>query len=93
MRDLQSDMAITSFRDLLVWQKAMTLVENVYVLTDQFPRSEQYGLISQLRRAAISIPSNVAEVTRAKPDTSLITSTWRSDRKPNFKRSSNSRIG
>jgi four helix bundle protein len=54
-------MEIRSFRDLWVWQRAMTLVEDVYLLTEQFPRSEQYGLSIQLRRAAVSIPSNIAE--------------------------------
>ena len=54
-------MDITSFRDLVVWQKAMVLVENVYALTERFPKAEQFGLTIQLRRAAISIPSNIAE--------------------------------
>jgi four helix bundle protein len=52
---------ITSYRDLVVWQKAMGLVEECYRLTDAFPRSELFGLTAQLRRAAISIPSNIAE--------------------------------
>lgn len=50
-----------SHRELVVWQKAMDLVVRVYHLTEQFPRSEQYGLVSQMRRAAVSIPSNIAE--------------------------------
>lgn len=50
-----------SFRDLLVWQRAMQLTVAVYQLTQGFPREEQYGLTSQIRRAAISIPSNIAE--------------------------------
>jgi len=50
-----------SFRDLRVWQKAMELVERVYVLTQKFPREETYGLLSQIRRAVVSIPSNIAE--------------------------------
>jgi four helix bundle protein len=54
-------MMVNSFRDLLVWQKAMSLVERVYVVTERFPRAEQYGLTAQLRRAAVSIPSNIAE--------------------------------
>jgi four helix bundle protein len=49
------------FRDLVVWQKAMQLTAAVYRLTQQFPREEQYGLTSQIRRAAVSIPSNIAE--------------------------------
>ena len=50
-----------SFRDLIVWQKSRDLAVAVYELTDQFPRSELYGLISQMRRAVISISSNNAE--------------------------------
>src|SRR5579864_8854135 len=50
-----------SYRDLVVWQKAMDLVTVVYRITAQFPREEMYGLTSQLRRAAVSIPSNIAE--------------------------------
>jgi len=50
-----------SFRELRVWQAAMILVENVYVLTQDFPKQEMYGLTSQIRRAAVSIPSNIAE--------------------------------
>lgn len=49
------------YKDLIVWQKAMDLSVAIYTLTAQFPREESYGLISQLRRAAISIPSNIAE--------------------------------
>jgi four helix bundle protein len=52
---------IQSFRDLQVWQKSMTLTERVYISTETFPRSEEYGLRSQMRRAAVSIPSNIAE--------------------------------
>lgn len=54
-------MDITCFRDLTVWQKAMDYVVAVYELTRGFPKEEQYGLTSQLRRAAVSIPSNIAE--------------------------------
>lgn len=50
-----------SFKDLRVWQEAMKFVTEVYVATAQFPRHELYGLSSQLRRAAVSIPSNIAE--------------------------------
>jgi four helix bundle protein len=52
---------ITSHKDLLVWQRSMDLVETVYRLTGNLPSSEQWGLISQMRRAAISVPSNIAE--------------------------------
>jgi len=54
-------MAGQSYKDLLVWQKAMQLVTDIYHSTERFPRSEQFGLCSQLRRAAVSIPSNIAE--------------------------------
>lgn len=52
---------IKSFKDLTVWQTSMNLVELVYRLSDDLPSHEQYGLVSQMRRAAISIPSNIAE--------------------------------
>jgi four helix bundle protein len=52
---------IRSYRDLVVWQKAMDLVERVYLVTRAFPREEVYGLTSQLRRSSVSIPSNIAE--------------------------------
>ena len=45
----------------MVWQRAMVLVEKVYELTERFPRTEVFGLTAQLRRAAVSIPSNIAE--------------------------------
>ena len=50
-----------SFRELRVWQKGMDLVERVYLLTREFPKQETYGLTSQVRRAGVSIPSNIAE--------------------------------
>ncbi len=50
-----------SFRDLQVWQRAMQLTIAVYRLTREFPREEIYGLTSQIRRAAVSVPSNIAE--------------------------------
>jgi hypothetical protein len=52
---------INDYRDLLVWQKSMDLVVDCYRLTEQFPRTEIYGLTSQLRRSAVSVPSNIAE--------------------------------
>ena len=52
---------INSFRDLRVWQAGMTLVEQVYQLTQSFPSQETYGLTNQMRRAAVSVPSNIAE--------------------------------
>ncbi|MBU4272082.1 MAG: four helix bundle protein [Planctomycetes bacterium] len=54
-------MSVKDYRDLIVWQKAMNLVETIYRTTKTFPREEIYGLTSQIRRAAISIPSNIAE--------------------------------
>jgi len=50
-----------TFRELTVWQRAMQLTVSVYRLSQDFPRAEQFGLTSQLRRAAVSIPSNIAE--------------------------------
>jgi len=52
---------IKSFYDLIVWQKGIDLVKQIYEVTKNFPKEEQYGLSSQMRRASISIPSNVAE--------------------------------
>ena len=54
-------MSINSFRELRVWQLGMELTEKIYHLTSDFPKSETYGLSSQMRRAAVSIPSNLAE--------------------------------
>jgi four helix bundle protein len=54
-------MSVRSFQDLIVWQKAMDLVETVYRTTSSFPKEEVFGLTAQLRRAATSIPSNIAE--------------------------------
>ena len=54
-------MPVQSFRDLIVWQKAMDYVELVDRSTTRFPRDERFGLTSQLRRSAVSIPSNIAE--------------------------------
>lgn len=52
---------VQSYRDLVVWKKSMALVLDVYRSTQAFPKTETYGLVSQLRRAAVSIPSNIAE--------------------------------
>jgi four helix bundle protein len=50
-----------SYRDLIVWQKAMALAREAYLLTRNLPKSEAVGLLAQIRRAAVSIPSNIAE--------------------------------
>jgi four helix bundle protein len=52
---------VRSYRDLVVWKKSMALVLNIYRCTQTFPKVETYGLTSQLRRAAVSVPSNIAE--------------------------------
>lgn len=52
---------VNSYQDLIVWQKSIDLVEKIFRITEQFPKSELYGLVSQMRRAAIAIPSNIAE--------------------------------
>lgn len=54
-------MKATSFKDLIVWQKSYGLVLEIYRLTDLFPKHEMYGLAQQIRRAAVSIPSNISE--------------------------------
>lgn len=52
---------ISSYRDLVVWQKALDLSVEIYNLTESFPKEEIYGLTSQIRKASVSIPSNIAE--------------------------------
>lgn len=52
---------VKHYRDLLVWQKAMELAETCYDLTKSFPKEEMFCMVSQIRRAAISVPSNIAE--------------------------------
>ncbi len=54
-------MILKSHKDLIVWQKAMELVILIYKLTSHFPKSEQFGLISQMNRAVVSVPSSIAE--------------------------------
>jgi four helix bundle protein len=54
-------MKVQSFRELIVWQKSMDLVDEVYFIAAKLPKYEQYGLSSQMIRAAVSIPSNIAE--------------------------------
>ena len=55
------DKKIRDYKDLLVWQKGMALVKRIYEITRTFPSDERFGLASQMRRAAVSIPSNIAE--------------------------------
>ncbi len=59
---------IKTFRDLRVWQKGIELVKEIYKTTQSFPAKEQYGLSSQIQRAAVSIPSNIAEGFRRRFD-------------------------
>ena len=54
-------MAWKSYKDLIVWQKAMDLTDEIYRLTNKLPKEELFGLSNQLRRAAVSVPSNIAE--------------------------------
>ena len=58
---IRTSRPVRSYRDLTVWQTAMDLLVMVYRLSDRFPRSERFGLTAQLRRAAVSVPSNIAE--------------------------------
>ncbi len=52
---------LESFKQLIIWQKSILLVKEIYKITEEIPKSELYGLVSQMRRAVISIPSNIAE--------------------------------
>ncbi|HEX9805071.1 MAG TPA: four helix bundle protein [Candidatus Dojkabacteria bacterium] len=54
-------MEINSFKDLIVWQKSIYLVKEIYKISKRFPDEERFGLTSQIRRSAVSIPSNIAE--------------------------------
>jgi four helix bundle protein len=58
---MRSERAIRSFRDLEVWQKAVSLAESTYQTTAEFPRDEIYGMTAQIRRASVSIAANIAE--------------------------------
>jgi four helix bundle protein len=58
-----------NFRNLEIWNKAISLSKNIYVLTNQFPDKERFGLISQLQRAAVSIASNIAEGSSRRSET------------------------
>ena len=63
---------VTTYRDLILWQKAMELVELTYLLVKKLPKEETYALSDQIRRAAISIPSNIAEGNGRKSKTEYI---------------------
>ena len=52
------------YKNLIVWQKSMGLAESIYKITSNFPENEKYGLVSQMRRCSVSIPSNIAEGSR-----------------------------
>jgi len=54
-------MKVKDYKELKVWQKGIEIVDKIYSITDKFPKEELYGLVSQMRRAAISIPSNISE--------------------------------
>lgn len=58
---MQTKSKISSYKDLLVWQKAITLVKETYILTKELPEEEKFGLVSQMRRCSVSIASNIAE--------------------------------
>ncbi len=62
--------SVRTFRDLIAWQKAMVLAKGIYSWTNGMPTEEQYGLTSQMRRCAVSIPSNIAEghARQSRPD-------------------------
>src|SRR4051812_16278340 len=58
---MSEDLVVRNYRDFLVWQKGIDLVESIYVATENWPKTEIYALTGQIRRAAISVPSNIAE--------------------------------
>jgi four helix bundle protein len=58
---MEANTKIKSYKDLLVWKKGLSLVKIVYQATKEFPSDERFGLVSQMRRAAVSVPSNIAE--------------------------------
>ena len=58
---VNNSITISSFKDLIIWQRSMTLVEIIYRITEDFPSKENFGITNQMRRLAVSIPSNIAE--------------------------------
>ncbi len=78
-----------SFRNLLVWQKAMTLIEEIYRVSAGFPREERFGLTAQVRKAGVSIASTLAKAAAGSASAPIsITSTSRSDRRVKLKSNS-----
>lgn len=63
---------MSNFKNLLIWQKAMSLVTRIYEVTKSFPKEETFGLTSQIRRCSVSIPSNIAEGSGRASNTELI---------------------
>jgi four helix bundle protein len=61
VRNQEQIMAVRNYSELIAWQKAIDLVQEIFRATKQFPKEELYGLTSQIRRAAVSVPSNIAE--------------------------------
>jgi len=59
--DKHSNPKAQGYRDLVVWQKGLMLAKEIYLLTKRLPADEKFGLVSQMRRAAVSVPSNIAE--------------------------------
>jgi hypothetical protein len=85
-------MTTKSFRDLHVWSRGIELTEAIYRVTATFPKQEMYGLSSQLQRAAVSVPANIAEGTdEIRRGSTCTTCPTRWDRLPNWKHSSKSR--
>jgi four helix bundle protein len=74
-------MAVRSYRELVVWRKAMDLVKAVYDGTKGWPKEELYGLASQIRRAVVSVPSNIAEGQGRSSTKEFCRSAWRSRRR------------
>lgn len=58
---MSEELKTSGYKDLLVWQKGILLVKMIYQITQTFPAEEKFGLVSQMRRAAVSVPSNIAE--------------------------------
>lgn len=61
-----------NYKDIKVWQDSMKLAKNIYIITKSFPKDEIYGITSQIRRAAVSIPSNIAEGSAKQSDKEMI---------------------